>query len=108
MKPIVYSDTEVRNRADELSPILWQGRQWAVTEYGIERRDGTYVIEKSRLDESRADGAVDWLAHMGEKTWVDAEDFATAYFVALTLHGIQHSFTPEQFADGVDQLYRYK
>ena len=107
MKPIIYSQTEVRNVADELSPIFWQGRQWAVTEAGIEQRDGTYFIEKDRLNETRPDGTIDWLAHMGEKEWLDREDFATAFFVALTLHGTKHNFTHEDFAKGVKELFRY-
>ena len=29
----------VRNRAEALSETWWQGRQWAVTAYGLECRD---------------------------------------------------------------------
>jgi hypothetical protein len=38
-----------RLRGQRLSPILWQGGQWAVTAYGIEARDGSYTISKDRL-----------------------------------------------------------
>lgn len=107
MKPIIYSQTEVRNVADELAPILWQGRQWAVTEAGIHQRDGTYLIKKGQLGETRPDVTINLLAHMGEKEWLDREDFATAFFVALTLHGTKHNFTREDFAEGVKELFRY-
>jgi hypothetical protein len=53
-----------------LHPIKWRGRQWAVTEYGIEALDGSYAIKRDRLHERY------WLAHMEEKFWVDAVDFA--------------------------------
>lgn len=107
MLPILYSNNEVKNRSEELGEVLWQGRQWAVTEDGLERRDGTYSIAKERLNETFDDGSVDWLFHMGEKTWLDKEDFATAFFVALTLHGTKHAFTRDHFAKGVKELFRY-
>lgn len=107
MLPILNDKTEVKNRSEELGQLLWQGRQWAVTEDGLERRDGTYFIDKARLNEAWDDGSISWLHHMGEKTWLDKEDFATAFFVALTLHGTQHAFTREHFAEGVKDLFRY-
>jgi hypothetical protein len=39
----------VKVRAADLHPVLWRGRQWAVTEYGIECLDGTYAIQANRL-----------------------------------------------------------
>jgi hypothetical protein len=39
--PIIINDTPVRVRGDALTQIWWQGKQWAVTQYGIECRDGT-------------------------------------------------------------------
>lgn len=74
------------HRGAALHPILWQGSQWAVTTYGIEARDGSYPIEKSRLKEDHA-GGDSWISHVGEKTWVNVDDFATAFFVACALHG---------------------
>jgi hypothetical protein len=45
--PQYEAGNPVRCRGEELSsPIYWQGRQWAVTAFGIECRDGTYVIHK--------------------------------------------------------------
>jgi hypothetical protein len=38
-----------RFHGDPLGRVLWQGRQWSVTEYGIECRDGSYHIDKKRL-----------------------------------------------------------
>ncbi len=46
---------------EPLHPILWHGRQWAVTTFGIEARDGTYAISKDRLDDPY------WPTHMAEK-----------------------------------------
>lgn len=70
---------------EALNDIWWQGRQWAVTSYGIEARNGKYVIEKSRLAEEIETWG--WLQHMNDKDWVDIDDFATAWLVAMTLHG---------------------
>lgn len=82
MKPILYDKTPVHVRGERLDTVWWQGRQWAVTEYGIECRDGSYQIEADRLSEP------DWGPHMKEKEWVDFDDFATAYFVACALHWV--------------------
>jgi hypothetical protein len=70
---------------EALHPMLWRGRQWAVTEYGIECLGGTYCIEAKRLVEDIQDWG--WPAHMAEKDWVDRDEFATAWLVALALHG---------------------
>ena len=68
-------------RGEEVSkPIYWQGRQWAVTNYGVEARDGTYVIDKTRLwEEEKRYG---WVRHMAGKNWVDLPDFAEALRIA--------------------------
>jgi hypothetical protein len=63
-------------------PIHWQGRQWAVTAYGIEKRDGTYVIEADRYE----DTLCGWVNHMAvTKDWVDLDDFAEALRIARRL-----------------------
>ena len=33
----------------KLDPILWQGETWAVTEYGIERLDGSRWLPAERI-----------------------------------------------------------
>ena len=40
-------NTPVPIRGDALPPLLWRGRQWAVTDYGIEALDGTYSLKAS-------------------------------------------------------------
>jgi hypothetical protein len=85
---IEYDATPVNVRGEPLSEIWWQGRQWAVTSHGIERRDGLYNFAASRLRENHATpNPYSWIAHMGEKGWCDMEDFATAYFVGCAMHG---------------------
>lgn len=73
---------EVRGEAPE--NILWRGRQWAVTKFGLEALDGTYAIEAGRLHEDHGDST--WIIQVGRKTWVDKADFATAFMVAIVLH----------------------
>ena len=87
---IRHDTNEVRlhGMGEKLSEVWWQGRQWSVTSYGLERRNGTYIIEAQRLDESFR-GGYDWtwMRQIGGKAWADLEDFATAYFVACAMHG---------------------
>lgn len=75
--PIRIADNEVACRGEPLTePIYWIGKQWAVTEYGVECRDGTYFIEKARLWEDEE--SYGWKKHVGEKEWVIYSDFASA------------------------------
>jgi len=82
--PRKQSRNQVHVRGEELSPIQWQGKQWAVTDYGLERRDGTYVIERHRLWQFEPRGS--WVEHMARKVWVDLPDFAEALRVARMVH----------------------
>lgn len=82
---IALDHSVVTVRGEPLADIWWRGRQWAVTSYGIECLDGTYYIEKSRLTENMAD--YPWPRHLSEKEWCDSDEFATAFMVALVLHG---------------------
>lgn len=81
LAPIVNADNTVAVRGEALSePVIWVGRQWAVTAFGIERRDGCYAIEAARLWEEYPG----WThgSHMAWKGWVDMPDFMTALMVA--------------------------
>ena len=85
---ISYDKNPVTVRGEALHEVWWQGRQWAVTSYGLERRYGTYFIEAKRLVEQlRGEHPYSWTEHVGEKTWADVDDFATAYLVAVAMHG---------------------
>jgi hypothetical protein len=75
-------------RGEELGEIWWQGRQWAVTKYGIECRDGCYFIDKDRLAEKLPLSDVpEWPWHVSQKIWADIADFCTCFLVAISLHG---------------------
>ena len=79
--PQYEAGNPVRCRGEGLSqPIYWQGRQWSVTAYGIECRDGTYVIEKERIWENEE--RYGWVMHLRSKEWCDLEDFAEALRIA--------------------------
>ena len=82
---IAYDKGEVAVRGETLGEIWWQGRQWAVTAYGLERRDGTYFIAKEDLLHDAL--AYSPIEHIGKKIWADVDDLATAYLVAVALHG---------------------
>ena len=57
------------------------GKQWAIAE------DGLYCLERDyRIPLERIDGTgEDWRGHMLAKSWVDRDDFLTAYSIAATL-----------------------
>jgi hypothetical protein len=79
--PRYESGVPVHCRGEPLSePIYWQGRQWAVTAYGVECREGTYVIAKGRIWEDEE--SYGWVRHMAGKNWPDLEDFAEALRIA--------------------------
>lgn len=85
--PFEQATNDVHCRGEGLHPVLWQGEQWAVTEYGIECRDGTYAIDASRLLKKRiGTNQYDWPLHMAEKVWVDLDDFQRAFAVGCLLH----------------------
>ncbi|MGY3584340.1 hypothetical protein ACVIGB_006602 [Bradyrhizobium sp. USDA 4341] len=67
-------------------------KQWQIDRIGMHPVDGHgYTIEKATLGDVR-DGLSDWLLHMvGEKDWVDAEDFIVAWQVAVHMHNIDVS-----------------
>lgn len=85
--PFAQSSNPVQVRGEALHPILWQGEQWAVTEYGIECRDGTYAIDGARLLRKRqGTNKYDWPLHLDEKVWVNMDDFRRVFAVACLLH----------------------
>jgi hypothetical protein len=86
--PRYEAGSHVRDRK-LTKPIYWQGRQWAVTGYGIEYRDGNYPIEDSRIWEEE-DG-YGWVRHMAEKEWVDLPDFAEALRIARRRKAIKEA-----------------
>jgi hypothetical protein len=83
---IVTCGEPVKVRGDGLGETWWQGRQWAVTSDGIERRDGLYLIGAHRLWEHASSDSWSWPQHLAAKNWIDVHDFCTAFVIALTLH----------------------
>lgn len=77
-------DDEVPIRGEGLHKVIWCGRQWAVTEYGLECRDGTYAIEKDRLWENEKEHG--WVRQMAGKNWTDMMDFIEALRLARHHH----------------------
>jgi hypothetical protein len=86
-EPIAIDRAEVHVRGDALHPILWRGKQWAVTEFGIEALSGTYSIKAKRLAEGVENYG--WPMHMTQKSWVDVDDFCTAWLVAIALFNVR-------------------
>ena len=72
----------------EESKVYWQGKQWKVTDSGLESENVDYTILKESLGElgTHDEETADWLFHMPQKTWVDYPEFVEAYFMALEIH----------------------
>lgn len=105
MSTIKHDTSSLEVTGEPLDEVWWQGRQWAVTTYGIERRDGTYAIEADRLAEDDiVPGVPDWPQHLAEKRDTDLADFLTAYVVAVALHGA--SVAPDALRRAIDNAMR--
>jgi len=78
------SSTVVKLLGEQLSPVLWQGEQWAVTDYGIENRDGTYHVDAKWFFKNDQ-GKHNWFMHMRDKSWCDMDDFEDACEVMYML-----------------------
>lgn len=74
--------------------IIWRGRQWCVSTFGLEtiKEPYHYDIAKARLGEMREPQGVEFLEHMADKTWLDFDDFKEAFLKALDIH--KGSYTP--------------
>lgn len=68
------------------SRMLYKGKQWAVTKYGIEAIDGRYDIKKSAIKTRHEKFDWSWPRHMGEKNWVDVDDFIDVLQAAMKIH----------------------
>jgi hypothetical protein len=71
--------------------VLFQNRQWSVTDYGLEcvQRSWEYWIAARRLLTTTGSGhgtLYDWPVHLALKKWVDIEAFIEAFEKALELH----------------------
>jgi hypothetical protein len=99
---IELSREPVHVRGEELGEVWWRGHQWAVTAHGIECLDGTYPIAAHRLLDER-DGAYNWPEQAG-KIWVDVDEFATAWMIAILLHGYGGKVDAERMRRGFTRL----
>lgn len=82
---IEHGKEHVKNCGEALAGEIWRGRQWSVTDYGIEARDGLYVLSWAQLDEDFAGTGHSLPEHVAEKNWVDLDDFLTAWLVARSV-----------------------
>ena len=83
------SMTRVKLRGEPLGKILWQGTEWAVTDYGLECRDGLYHVRADKLMEghkNHREAFNHWYQHIAEKSWVDKEDLDFALQAFMLLH----------------------
>lgn len=65
-------------------PVHWQGRQWAVTGYGIEALDGMYHVPFSDIPDADVD-PLQWLDDLCRRYGTDRDDLAAALRVARTV-----------------------
>lgn len=84
--PYIHCAEPVAVRGEAPDGVIWQGRQWAVTAFGMEKRDGTYPVPARNLTMHDSKEGYDWIRHMATKGWVDLPDFVAAYAVARLFH----------------------
>lgn len=65
-------------------PVHWRGRQWAVTDYGIEALDGMYHVPTAEVWPS-PDGTLPWLEALYRRYGTDRDDLNAALKVARTI-----------------------
>ena len=75
----------VRVLGEALNETLWLGSEWAVTTYGVERRDGKFAIKHDWLEDEFS--SFGWQSTFDELWRLDADDFGTAILVCAALHG---------------------
>ena len=96
-----------RNRLSR--PVYWQGRQWAVTGYGLETVSEPYhyFFEKARLgslDEGdREEPEFSSLRHIMSKTWCDVDDLAEAFRQAIAFHPEHFSKLPPDWKASIER-----
>ncbi len=73
-----------RDQGHLTEPVHWQGRQWAVTGYGIEALDGMYHVPFIDIPNAE-DGRPAWLNDLCRRYGTDGDDLAAALRVARTL-----------------------
>lgn len=85
--PYLHDTSDIKVRGEKLDKIIWRGRQWAATTFGVERRDGTRAISFEELDYldnweiiTAKHSIVD---HYCKKSWCDIPDLIAAVSVAL-------------------------
>ena len=78
------SHNPVKLRGEALHGVLWRGKQWAVTEYGVECLDGTYAANDRDISE---DGPMHWALHLSGKVWCDVADVCAAFVAWDRLKG---------------------
>ena len=94
--------------------VYWVGRQWCVTEFGLETIiDQRYYVEASilgGLTEGEDRPIAERLRHIGtDKSWVDGEDLIAAFAVALAVHAGKYTPLPEgAFLNAVNDVRRVK
>lgn len=67
-------------------PVYWEGRQWAVTGYGIEALDGMYHIPFTDIPAAEA-GPPEWLDRLWRRYGTDRNDLNAALRIARSLRG---------------------
>jgi len=86
--------------------IFWQGKQWRVTDRGVDEvtNNQPYWIEVESLAQGiaadeRGQYPESWPSLMATKPWVDLDEFITAFLIACVGHGVHIEAIGEIIAD---------
>lgn len=69
---------------DLTEPVHWQGRQWAVTGYGIEALDGMYHVPFSEITDA-PEGPPAWFDDLRRRYGTDRVDLDAALTMARSV-----------------------
>lgn len=78
-------------------PVHWQGRQWAVTDYGIEALDGMYHVPFTDIPDAEAIRP-EWLDALFRRYGTDGDDLAAALKVARSVQAAAANGAPKSAA----------
>jgi len=94
---LIHQSTNiVECKGQPLGVILWQGDQWAVTDYGLERRNGKYSIhckDFCRGLKTKQDVFVFWFKHLSSKSWCNEDDVDAALQAMMVLFDLNGNRT---------------
>jgi hypothetical protein len=99
------NEVELRGCGELPDDIWWQGSTWAVTAYGLERRDGTFPLARDQLlQDFNTNHSLLLCVARKRRSWSDPDEFTTAWMIAVLMHGLAHRVSPALIREIIEEL----